>query len=212
MASREQNRRGERRDTVNQDDRLTARLLEDEHLMLDGMPAPSGPFRRFAATPDRLAEFDRGRATGDYDLHMRPSDPGVVYAGESVDGEAPTRGASPSRTIAVSELTRLTDRLVEARELLATAEERLRSQQLITELAAADAQAARRETSELQDRLVSARAIVFEAQRTTRAATERCAFVEGRADALEYALEQALTASFFSRRRMRRERAVAANV
>lgn len=91
----------------------------------------------------------------------------------------------------LAELARMSDRLVEARELLA--------------LTTARAERAEGELAGANDRLMAARALVHDAQRTTRETAERCAWLEGRCEALQEALELAVNAGMVTRWRWRRQ-------
>lgn len=90
----------------------------------------------------------------------------------------------------VVELSRLADRVVESREQAAA--ERTRADR------------AERDLRFVNERLMAARALVHEAQRTARTAAERCAYLEGRCEAMQGALDQALHASMIRRWRWRR--------
>ena len=90
----------------------------------------------------------------------------------------------------IAELARMSDRLVEAREGLTI--ERLRADRAETELRA------------VNDRLMAARVLVHDAQHATRMTAERCAWLEGRAETLQEALDLAVNASLFTRWRWRR--------
>ncbi len=88
------------------------------------------------------------------------------------------------------ELSRMADRVIEARELLVV--ERERTVQLTSQLEASN------------QRLMAARAIVHDAQQTAHAAATRCEFLEGRCDALQEALDLALHAGMITRWKWRR--------
>jgi hypothetical protein len=85
----------------------------------------------------------------------------------------------------ITEMSRLAERLVDARERLAT--ERTRAEYAERELAA------------MAERFVAARALVHEAQRTAQTAVDRATFLEGRCEGLEDSLHDALHASIFKR-------------
>lgn len=93
----------------------------------------------------------------------------------------------------VTEMSRMADRVIEAREALAA--ERGRANRAERDLASGN------------DRIMAARALVHEAQRTAHVAAERCAFVEGRCEALQEALDMAINASLMQRWRWRRRAA-----
>lgn len=118
------------------------------------------------------------------------------------DARDATRSSSPRRGLgsdrlshdpsaALMELSRMADRVIEAREAYATQRAR--------------ADRAEHELESMNDRLLAARALVYEAQRTARVAAERCSFVEGRCEALEEALDRALNASLLQRWKWRRQ-------
>lgn len=90
-----------------------------------------------------------------------------------------------------TELSRMSDRLVEAREVLAS--ERARADHAQAELVASN------------ERLMAARVLVHDAQRATRSASERCAWLEGRCHTLEEALDVAVHASLITRWKWRRQ-------
>ncbi|MCZ4496095.1 MAG: hypothetical protein JWM25_678 [Thermoleophilia bacterium] len=108
---------------------------------------------------------------------------------------APTRTATPrisdDAAVMLAELSRMSDRLVESRELLAG--ERLRADYAEAQLAAAN------------DRMMAARALVHEAQRATRESADRAAWLEGRNETLQEALHLAVNSSILSRWRWRRQ-------
>jgi hypothetical protein len=91
----------------------------------------------------------------------------------------------------LAELARMSDRLVESREALAHMS--ARATHLETEVAAAN------------DRLMAARALVHDAQQATRASAERCAWLEGRCETLQEALDVAVHASLYTRWKWRRQ-------
>lgn len=91
------------------------------------------------------------------------------------------------------ELSRLADRTIEAREALLVERNR--------------ADRAERDLANANQRLMAARSLVHEAQATARAAVERGAFIEGRCEALQDALDLALNASLLQRWRWRRRAA-----
>lgn len=91
----------------------------------------------------------------------------------------------------LAELARMSDRLVESREALATMTAR--------------AEHAEAEVASANDRLMAARALVHDAQQATRASAERCAWLEGRCETLQEALDIAVHASLITRWRWRRQ-------
>ena len=97
----------------------------------------------------------------------------------------------------LAELARMSDRLVDSRESLAR--ETARADRAELDVAAADM------------RLMAARALVLDAQEATHASAERCAWLEGRCETLQEALEVAVNASWRTRLRWRREMRASAN-
>jgi hypothetical protein len=122
----------------------------------------------------------------------------------------PRPAASPSPRMSTDqratllELARMSDRLVQARELLVVEASRADHLQAALDSANAGLQAA-------DQRLMASRALVNDAQRTTRELADRCAWLEGRCEMLGEALEQAVNASFVTRWRWRREQRARAN-
>jgi len=96
----------------------------------------------------------------------------------------------------ITELARMSDRLVESREALAT--ERARAEHAEEHVRAADG------------RLMAAQALVHDAQRAMHASAERVAWLDGRNATLQEALEIAVHAGPITRLRWRRQRAAAA--
>lgn len=96
------------------------------------------------------------------------------------------------------ELARMSDRLVQSREDLAAATSR--ADRLETELTSA-----RGGLAAANDRLMASRVIVLDAQRATRELAERAAWLEGRVETLQEALELAVNASVVTRWKWRRE-------
>ena len=96
------------------------------------------------------------------------------------------------------ELARMSDRLVQSREDLAIAT--TRAAHLEAELTTA-----RDGLAAANDRLMASRIIVQDAQRTTRELAERSAWLEGRVEMLQEALELAVNASVVTRWKWRRE-------
>lgn len=92
----------------------------------------------------------------------------------------------------------MSDRLVESREQLAAAT--TRADHLEAELAEA-----RGGLAAANDRLMASRVLVQDAQRTTRELAERAAWLEGRVEMLQDALELAVNASVVTRWKWRRE-------
>lgn len=102
-----------------------------------------------------------------------------------------TQRISDDQRAMLAELARMSDRLVESREALAR------------EIARADR--AEHDLQATNLRFMAARALVLEAQEATHATAERCAWLEGRCETLEAALEVAVNASWLTRLRWRRQ-------
>jgi hypothetical protein len=98
----------------------------------------------------------------------------------------------------IAELARMSDRLVESREDLAAT--RLRAAYAEQQVEAANA------------RLMAARALVQDAQQATRQSAERSAWLEGRCETLQEALELAVNASAWTRWKWRRQMRAASSV
>lgn len=90
----------------------------------------------------------------------------------------------------IVELARMADRVMQARDQVHVERHR--------------ADIAEREADALRDRLATVRVLVHEAQDTARLSAERVAFMEGRCEALEGALDRAITAPVWTRWRWRR--------
>ncbi|MCW2925431.1 MAG: hypothetical protein JWM98_2835 [Thermoleophilia bacterium] len=110
---------------------------------------------------------------------------------------APGRMSTDERA-AITELARMSEKLVEAREALAAVSVR-------ADRAEADVAAA-------HSRMMAARVLVQDAQRATRMSAERCAWLEGRCETLQEALDMAVNASFLARYRWRRRMKAAATI
>lgn len=102
---------------------------------------------------------------------------------------------SDDQRAVLAELARMSDRLVESREALAAA--------------AARAERAESELAGANQRLMAARALVHDAQHATRMSAERCAWLEGRCETLQEALELAVNASMVTRWKWRRQQRAA---
>lgn len=132
--------------------------------------------------------------------------PAPIPAATSTSSVASTSPPPRTRTPRISEdqratlmeLARMSDRLVESREALVAATTRV--EHLETELGAA-----RDGLAAANDRLMASRVIVLDAQRTTRELAERSAWLEGRVEMLQEALELAVNASVVTRWKWRRE-------
>ncbi|MCW2950142.1 MAG: hypothetical protein JWN41_1155 [Thermoleophilia bacterium] len=106
----------------------------------------------------------------------------------------PTRHSSrisDDASAMLAELARMSDRLVATREELATT--RARAEYAEARVVDADA------------RLMAARVLVQDAQNATRQSAERAAWLEGRCETLQDALDLAVNASFVSRWKWRRQ-------
>jgi hypothetical protein len=159
---------------------------------------------REEAAPPSSAARQRALADAVQVPQPAPASPAPTRTATAADptppaAPAPTTPAVRTRAPRISEdqratlleLARMSDRLVESREALATATARVA--QLESGLAAAN------------DRVLASRVLVQDAQRATRELSERAAFLEGRCEMLQEALELAVNASFLTRRRWRRE-------
>ena len=151
-------------------------------------PAPaSSPAPRTAATPAPLAAPAPSTTPLDEPLPApAPRSP-----------EPPVAAAMPSPRLSddavgmIGELARMSDRLVETREELAAT--RVRAAHAEQQVDAANA------------RLMAARVLVQDAQQATRQTAERAAWLEGRCETLQEALELAVNASAWTRFKWRRQ-------
>lgn len=121
---------------------------------------------------------------------------GAVAPGRSPRPTTPIpAGAAPRMSddaaAMLAELARMSDRLVEAREGLVV--ERARADRAELDLGA------------MNERMMAARAMVHDAQRAAATGAERCAWLEGRCETLQEALDLAVHASPFTRWRWRRQ-------
>lgn len=135
-------------------------------------------------------------------LAPEPTPLAAPVAGEAFAhafGESlPNERISDDAPAMLAELARMSDRLVDSREALATAQ--VQVEHLTSQLADANG------------RLMAARALVQDAQHATRQSAERSAWLEGRCDTLQEALELAVNASVLTRWKWRRQaRAAEAN-
>jgi len=163
----------------------------------DVSPAPQHALGEFASefrTLARQRRFERDAAE-----RPGPDQAGVRAArrAEHAPQGAPrpagqfTERLSQDPSAAMMELSRMADRLIEARDAVAV--ERARAERAEGDSAAA------------AQRILAARGLVQEAQRTAQLASERCAWSEGRCEALEEALDLALNSSWWQRTRWKRE-------
>ncbi len=118
-------------------------------------------------------------------------------------GATRTPRLSDDQRAIVSELARMSDQLVDAREQLVVATTRT------THLEASLAERAT-QLRDANDRVMASRLLVQDAQQATHDMAERCAWLEARCDALQQALEMAVNASWLTRLRWRREQRAAA--
>lgn len=136
--------------------------------------APSGRPLRVGASLDAAASASVSVPAQPY-VAAPPSEPARI------SGEPYT---------ALVELSRMADRVIDSREQLAV--QRARTDR------------AERELEQMNQRIMAARAIVYDAQRATKTATDRAAYLEGRCSALEESLDRVLQASLIDRLRWRR--------
>jgi hypothetical protein len=128
-----------------------------------------------------------------------PAAPAMAAPARPAAPAAPVQATRASSSLRISddqramlaELARMSDRLVESREALAHATAR------VTQLEG--------EVTSANDRLMAARALVHDAQQATRASAERCAWLEGRCETLQEALDVAVHASLVTRWKWRRQ-------
>lgn len=155
----------------------------DEQLAreLDALSAEAGINRGFGSDFRDLARRRRFQRDRDLDVPAAVHPPAGTEIG-------PRLSDDPYSVI--TELSRLAERLVDARERLAV--ERTRAEHAERELAAT------------HQRVIAARSLVIEAQRVATEALDRASFAEGRCDGLELALDEALHASLITRWRWRR--------
>jgi hypothetical protein len=120
--------------------------------------------------------------------------PAAARVAPSITPRTSTRISDDQRAVLL-ELSRMSDRLVQARE----------------ELAAVTARATRTESdlAAANERLMATRVLVQDAQRATHASAERAAWLEGRCETLQEALDLAVNASMLTRWRWRRQQRVA---
>jgi predicted nucleic acid-binding Zn-ribbon protein len=108
----------------------------------------------------------------------------------SIASRASTRISEDQRAVLL-ELSKMSDRLVQSREELATMT--ARATRAEADLTAANA------------RMMAAQVLVQDAQRATHASAERAAWLEGRCETLQEALDLAVNASMLTRWRWRRQ-------
>ena len=117
----------------------------------------------------------------------------------SADTSAPSRPLTNQQS---AEALAIASSLRHAQEQIADAHSRAAA-------AAARAEYAERELAAANERLMAANVLVQDAQRATHQSAERCAWLEGRTEALQEALEVAVHASVTTRWRWRRQMAAA---
>lgn len=160
-------------------------------------PAPSTP--RIAAPSPALSPTPAPTPTpaaSTAALRARTAAP--LPSGTSLRRAVGDPRISDDQRATLRELARMSDRLVDAREQLASAT--ARAAQLDSELAQA-----RQQLAHGEQRLIASRVLVQDAQRQTHAMAERCAWLEARCETLEDALELAVNASWSTRWKWRRE-------
>lgn len=158
-----------------------------------GNPAEidAAEFRELARQRRFVREGAAPAPTGSVSFKADTSTPARVVT-KPVTVSSPMSDEAAAITAA---LGRASDRLVVAHEQLAQSTQR--------------AEHAERELAAAQDRLMAANVLVQDAQRATHQSAERCAWLEGRNDALHEALELAVHASMTTRWRWRRQMAKA---
>ena len=149
--------------------------------------------RRFVRSAGEAAAGDEATSLRATHAEPAPSGSTTPYTGaaeharelpvhaDRIDGDAAEM---------LREMARMGERLAQAREA--------------TSAATARADRAEADLAGMNDRLLAARALVHDAQRSTRLSAERAAWLEGRCDTLQEALETAVNASALTRWRWRR--------
>lgn len=187
-------------------------MMTEQHTIDELVTEPTGEFehlrnqRRFERTPEveatsaptPPAPTRRAPRKATRKRAARPvavattTDPAheVAQAQVAAQSRADAPRLSHEPYTSIVELSRMADRVIDSREQLAAHRAR--------------ADRAERDLANLNQRIMAARAIVFEAQRVSKLATERTQYLEGRCTALEGALDQVLHASMFERLRWRR--------
>jgi hypothetical protein len=149
----------------------------------DEPEAPRGSWR--AATPPAPQQQPQPQPQQQVQAPSRP-----LPTPPTAASRASTRISEDQRAVLL-ELSKMSNRLVESREQLA--HQAARADRAEADLAAAN------------DRLMAARVLVQDAQRATHASAERCAWLEGRCETLQEALDLAVNASVLTRWRWRRQ-------
>lgn len=156
------------------------------------LPAAAAPAP--VPAPDRPARVDASvewRPASQTDPVAPPAPRHAAASTSRATASPAVQRMSSSDRAAISEIARMSEQLVAAREALAAT--MVRADRADADVAAA------------QQRMMAARALVQDAQRATRQSAERCAFLEGRCQTLEQALDLAVNASVFTRWRWRRQ-------
>lgn len=153
----------------------------------DALPRIGDEFRQLAHQRRFVREADlRPRERPAPDAPGASASPGIDAGQARADARA-----------MLAEMARMAEQVATAREGLGAAT--ARATRAEHALAGAD------------QRVLAARALVQESQRRAHAAAERCAWLEGRCDSLETALDRAVHASFIERWRWRRRAARASS-
>ena len=146
--------------------------------------------RRFVREDEPARVFTPAPTTAPATTPAQPA-PAVPAAPAQASRASSSLRITDDHRAMLAELARMSDRLVESREALAHVT--ARASHLEAEVAASN------------DRLMAARALVHDAQQATRASAERCAWLEGRCETLQEALDVAVHASLYTRWKWRRQ-------
>lgn len=162
-------------------------ISSSDDSMLDLAHTPGGFGAEFRPQA-RQRRFVRETVSADTMPHhaQLPVEQPTHHSGNQTHAERLSHNPAGSLT----ELSRMADRVIEARDVAAAQHAR--------------AERAERELHGVNDRLLAARGLVHEAQRMAHMAAERTAFLEGRCEALERALDMSLNASLVQRWKWRR--------
>jgi hypothetical protein len=152
-------------------------------------PGGFGAEFRELARQRRFVREDAVTTSGAH--HTTPAAPPAAAPVTPAPRAPLTPRISEDQRAMLAELARMSDRLVESREALATMTAR--------------AEHAEAEVVAANNRIMAARALVHDAQQATRASAERCAWLEGRCETLQEALDIAVHASLLTRWRWRRQ-------
>jgi chromosome segregation ATPase len=129
---------------------------------------------------------------------MLPVMPALPDAPAHRSSRPPEPRISDDQRATLRELARMSDRLVQSREDLATIT--AHAAQLEASVASSTEQLAAAD-----QRLLASRVLVQDAQRATHELSERCVWLESRCETLQEALELAVNASWITRWSWRRE-------